>query len=197
MINKFNGENIYISDSVDYNVELKNRIGGNFPQVFEDKIAEINNYIFYLTIEHPTYDEKMITIFIPNDYESRIDNNIYPNCSIKVYITGFSLESQITSYTSQDIKKLSLKSFTEIEEENYNGSLIKLGGDPILIQDESYYYNELIKDGYTFFMQIDENYYPDDLVIDSYPFGLGSLYLYAKWEDNKMVDLIAGFWQYS
>lgn len=63
-------------------------IGGNAPDFFDgqaDLIHESNQkYYFYLSLVHPFKPESMISIFIPEDYEEYLDNNVYPNCSIKV-----------------------------------------------------------------------------------------------------------------
>ena len=47
--------------------------------------------------------------------------------------------------------------------------LVKIGGEPYLIQDEESYYKELEEHGFSFFLSIDENGYSEDVTIGSYP----------------------------
>lgn len=73
--------------------------------------------------------------------------------------------------------------------------MIKLGGNPRLIQHEDYYFTKLTEDSFSFFFQVDEDGYPDTLLQDdhSYPFGFGSLYIFAKTGTNDSQDPVAGF----
>ena len=80
------------------------------------------------------------------------------------------------------------------EDKDSENILVKIGGEPSLIQDEESYYKELEKHGFSFFLSIDEDGYSEDVTIGSYPFGYGALYLYKRCTTN---EIIAGFWQCS
>ena len=197
MINNFCKNKTYIANSIDYNIIFKNRIGGNIPIYFENRLDFLTDYLFYAIIEHPQINNKVISIFIPKEYSFMLKENIYPNCSIKVFIHDYSAESGIDIYTNRNLTRKSIDNFIEIEEKNYQGNLIKIGGSPILIQNEDYYSTKLISDGYSFFMQIDEDFYTDDMLTGNYPFGYGCLYLYCKYNKEQINEIISGFWQYS
>jgi hypothetical protein len=191
-------------------------IGGNPPEYFDDKISLINTegveYSFYLTIENPIDTENAISIFIPKNFNDRINNNEHANCSIKIFehkITGESNNSFFRN--DKEINKNYIKfdgktdeekidtqytvDFDETVDESF-GFLIKFGGKPVHIQGNQYYYEALHNKGYTFIFQIDEDGYPNDFV-KTYPFNYGALYIYGKINDNIVNDIIVGYWQYS
>jgi len=197
MVIDFNKNNVYIANAITYDKVNKNRIGGNIPIFFEDKLIDIKEYLFYATIEHPQINNKTFSIFIPQKYELMIKENIYPNCGIKVFVHDYTEESSNLINTNEDLKRCYIGSFIKIEESSYEGNLIKMGGAPCLIQNEDFYSEELLSDGYRFFMQIDEDFYSNDLLAGKYPFGYGCLYLYCKYNEEQIIDIIAGFWQYS
>lgn len=77
--------------------------------------------------------------------------------------------------------------------------LIKLGGNPRLIQNGDYYFSKLKEEAFSFLFQVDEDGYPETLLKEnySYPFGFGSLYIFAKIGAKEIQHPIAGFWQFS
>ncbi|WP_366292114.1 hypothetical protein [Paenibacillus sp. AN1007] len=179
-------------------------IGGNAPEFFDDQAEHIHEgnqkYAFYLSLNHPFKPECMISIFIPEDRDIYLENNIYPHCSIKVIEHPVSAESTQGSFTHKDLIKHSIshgeRSKDEISMEQ--PFLIKVGGNPRLIQNEDYYFAKLKKDSLSFFFQVDEDGYPDTLIREdgSYPFGFGSLYIFAKIE-KEIRHPAAGFCQFS
>lgn len=55
------------------------------------------------------------------------------------------------------------------EDKDSENILVKIGGEPSLIQDEESYYKELEEHGFSFFLSIDEDGYSEDVTIGSYP----------------------------
>lgn len=194
-----------IYQAVLHTAESLGWIGGNAPQYFDDKLEKINgngiDHYFYLSLMHPVEDERMISIFIPKQYDEYLDNNIYPNCSIQVFEHPASAESIHNHYTNFGFKRHSivLDKIIKDSESFDQPFFIKLAGAPRLIQDENYYFTELKKHEFDFLLQIDEDGYPDSFLDDTdYPFGFGSLYLFAHLASpNDIQNPIAGFWQYS
>lgn len=168
------------------------RIGGNIPELFLDKLDDIQGYKFYLTVQNPDDGHEYVTILIPERYDDMIDNNIYPNCSVKVFTHTFSDESNNDAFTIKHINKAAIVGYDKVESEEFD--FITKTEEARLIQSEDYYFDALQKDGYKFFIQIDEDYYPDALLDGNYIFGYGALYLYKKISGG---NIIAGFWQYS
>lgn len=72
---------------------------------------EIDNYNFYLSFQNPQDKEKYISVFIPKNYNEMIDNNIYPNCSIKVFVHSFSEESNNEIYAIKGLNKANIKGY--------------------------------------------------------------------------------------
>lgn len=178
-----------IDNSVDENVI--GRIGGNIPDYFTDKLSEIEGLKFYTTFQHPekpTY----ISIFVPEEYDTLVDHNIYPDCSVKVFVHPNTDESNNENYTINYIKKSKIIGYKQSGVDEFG--FITKTEKPNLIQDEEYYYERLEQDGYEFLLQVDEDFYPDDLIDGDYIFGYGALYLYENKNDESIV---AGFWQYS
>lgn len=179
-------------------------IGGNAPEFFDNRSDDLHegghSYVFYLSLVHPFNPERMISIFIPEDSEVLWENNIYPDCSIKVIEHPVSSESVKTTFTNANLIKHCISSGQLInEEESMDQSfLIKVGGHPRLIQDEDYYFTKLHEESLSFFFQVDEDGYPDTLIEgdSSYPFHFGSLYIYAQ-IGTKVQHPRAGFWQFS
>lgn len=180
-------------------------IGGNAPDFFDDRAHLIHEgtqkYYFYLCLPHPFDSESMMSIFIPEDYEEYADNNIYPNCSVKVMEHPISAESVKELFTHPGLIKHAISDgeISNDEKSMAQSFLIKLGGNPRLIQHEDYYFAKLTEESFSFFFQVDEDGYPDTLLRDgySYPFGFGSLYIFARMGTNEIQEPVAGFWQFS
>lgn len=180
-------------------------IGGNAPEFFDDPANFISDkdqaYLFYLSLVHPFQPERMISIFIPRDYEAYLEHNLYPDCPIKVLEHPLSTESLQDTYTNTALHKHLITAGKRCDDEQAMEQpfLIKVGGAPRLIQDEEYYYAKLQEEDFSFFFQIDEDGYPDTLLQEdgSYPFGFGSLYIYAHIGTAEVKHPVVGFWQFS
>ncbi|WP_034918020.1 hypothetical protein [Erwinia sp. 9145] len=173
------------------NGKIIGRIGGNIPDIFQDKLEHIKLMKFYLTFQSPDNPLIFVTVFVPEDYEEMINNNIYPNCSVKVFLHEPSIESNNADYTIGHINKSNIVGYNEAGDDSFD--FITKASAPSLIQDESYYYENLEKDDYNFWIQIDEDFYPNDLINGNYIFGYGALYLYKNMDEQ----VVAGFWQHS
>ncbi|MGO4531991.1 hypothetical protein AB4Z30_23170 [Paenibacillus sp. 2TAF8] len=180
-------------------------IGGNAPQFFDDQDDHIHEgnqkYLFYLSLVHPFKSESMISIFIPEDYEEYLKNNMYPNCSIKVIEHPISTESIKEMFTNPGLKKHTISDGTLSNDQKSmdQSFLIKVGGNPRLIQNEDYYFTNLMEESFSFLFQVDEDGYPETLVQNdyNYPFGFGSLYVFAMVRATEIQHPVAGFWQFS
>lgn len=73
------------------------RIGGNLPCLFLDRESEIEGYRFYMMFQNPDNHGEYFSIFVPEDYGVMIDNNTYPDCSVRVFSHPFSKESDNTN----------------------------------------------------------------------------------------------------
>ncbi|MFD0715672.1 hypothetical protein [Paenibacillus sp. GCM10027626] len=180
-------------------------IGGNAPEFFDDKADFINEgdqkYYFYLSIITP-FKKSMISIFIPAEFEEYLENNIYPHCSIKVIEHPISPESVKNIFTHPDLIKHAISDgeLSDDQKSMDESFLIKLGGNPRLIQPKNYYFTKLQEESYSFLLQVDEDGYPETLLQDdcrNYPFSFGALYIFAKIGMNEIQNPIAGFWQFS
>ncbi|MNO62698.1 hypothetical protein D3C76_533790 [compost metagenome] len=180
-------------------------IGGNAPGFFDHQVNLIHEdnqkYLFYLSLVHPFKPERMISIFIPEDYEEYLENNIYPDCSIKVIEHPISTESAKDLFTNPGLVKhvISDGELSHDDKSMDQSFLIKAGGNPRLIQNEDYYFTKLEEESFSFLFQVDEDGYPETLLQDnySYPFSYGSLYIFAKVGANEIQHAVAGFWQFS
>jgi len=172
-----------------------NRIGGNIPKYFDDKQDCISEMMFYGCFEHPLKTNFVLSIFLPKNHDIMLDNNIYPNCAIKVFTHPKSEESEITSFTNMDLNRIYFEPYRKANSDDLSG-LVTVGGELQLIQEEEYYYKNLEENGYLYLMSIDEDYYPDNLLNGNYPFNYGALYIYYK-ENKDNIDVVAGFWQHS
>lgn len=181
-------------------------IGGKAPMFFDDKTETVNKngikHYFYLSLVHPFRPQRMISVFIPEEYDEYLENNIYPNCSIQVFDHPISEESTSDMYTQPGLIKHSIIGGDIIgdEDSKEQSFLIKLGGTPRLIQDENYYFTGLAEAKFDFLLQVDEDGYPDTLLDGdfSYPFSFGAMYVFAHvMGDHEVSSPVAGFWQYS
>ncbi len=146
-----------------------NRIGGNIPKYFDDKQDCISEMMFYGCFEHPLKTNFVLSIFLPKNHDIMLDNNIYPNCAIKVFTHPKSEESEITSFTNMDLNRIYFEPYRKANSDDLSG-LVTVGGELQLIQEEEYYYKNLEENGYLYLMSIDEDYYPDNLLNGNYPF---------------------------
>ncbi|AUO06487.1 hypothetical protein NS115_11325 [Paenibacillus jamilae] len=196
---------LYYAGSALLNEHSAGWIGGNAPEFFDDQedlIHEGNpKYVFYLSLVHPFKPESMISVFIPEDYEEYLENNIYPNCSIKVIEHPISTESVKDMFTNPGLIKHAISNgeLSHDEKSMDQSFLIKVGGNPRLIQNEDYYFTKLKEESLSFLFQVDEDGYPETLLQEdyNYPFGFGSLYIFAKMGTTEIQHPVAGFWQFS
>ncbi|NDV66660.1 hypothetical protein [Bacteroides sp. 224] len=166
---------------------IKGRIGGNPPQSIGEQIPD--EYMFYATLVHPEKENIMLTILIHNNFETLIENNIYPSIAVKVIEHKYSEMGSNIHKAITNLPVNSISDYKEIQDNDFQ--FIKVGGEPRFIQYKDYYYEELERNGYSFFLQIDEEGYRQDM---EYVFMYGALYLYKH---NVTGKIIAGFWQYS
>ena len=73
------------------------RIGGNIPACLLKNIDSFKHYKFFLMVQNPSASNEYLSIFVPESYDIMVDNNIYPNCSLKVFVHSFSEESDMTT----------------------------------------------------------------------------------------------------
>jgi hypothetical protein len=185
--------------------DSKGWIGGNIPEFFltqDEFIKKYNReYLFYLSILNPFDNQKMFSIFIPRDVDQLFERNIYPNCSLLMCEHTRSRESTNTDFTNINITKHAIsEGKVDVNQTiKSNSYLVKFGGTPDLIQEESYYYKELHANSYGFLFQIDEDGYPNevDFVKGNYPLCFGAIYIYAKITRDSVKEPCVGYWQYS
>ena len=176
-------------------------IGGNAPDWFDNDaaFAELseNEYGFYCCFKIPGMED-MISIFVPEDFDVRIDENIYPNCSVKAIRHPRCGESCCGTYRLKTTEINRVNISTVPLGDRGEIPFITIGEDVDYVQDEEYYWNHLIRDGYRVYGVIDEYAYgPVDermkMIKGNAPFCNGCVYLYR--DDND--EIIVGFWQYS
>ncbi|HDQ4282013.1 hypothetical protein [Acinetobacter baumannii] len=167
------------------------RIGGNIPIILTEKKDELKDYVFYMTFQNHENNREYLSIFVHKLFDERIDNNIYPNIAVKIFIHKYSNESNITDYTAKELNTKFIAGYDEVEDDEFN--LITYSKTPNLIQEENYYFENLNKDNFEFFIQIDEDFYTDNTLKGTYIFAYGALYIFKQKETGKIV---AGFWQH-
>lgn len=167
------------------------RIGGNIPTILTEKNDALKNYIFYMTFQNHENKSEYISIFVHKLFDERMDNNIYPNIAVKVYVHEYSSESNIAEHTAKELNTNFIVGYDEVEDHAFN--LITYAKAPNLIQEEPYYFENLKKDNFNFFIQIDEDFYTDTTLKGGYIFAYGALYLFKQ---KQTGEIIAGFWQH-
>jgi len=208
-----------------YTDQEKGWIGGNAPKYFIENndffVKYKDTHYFYLTFINPFDNKNMFSIFVPKEKRQLFNNNIYPCCSILLFEHLCSGESNNTGFTNAAIMRHSISSGKVVPnvEPHYNDDgdvtwisngkvisnddyeaepfLIKVGGTPVLIQDERYYYERLHENGFEFLFQIDEDGYPPEFIKGNYPFCFGAVYVYAKIINDSVQDPCVGYWQFS
>ncbi len=172
---------------IPFDDNVRGRIGGNPPKLIEEQIPD--DYRFYATLVHPEKEDVMLSIIIHKDFDTLLENNIYPSIEVRVIEHKY---SEIGSNPDKSILDLGMNSISDYSENQGNNFLfIKVFGEPRLIQPKSYYFEELGNKNYSFFLQIEEEGYIDNM---DYVFMYGALYLYKH---NETGQVIAGFWQCS
>lgn len=195
-------------------------LGGNAPVWFDGKRDLVDepgcHYGFYCTFQLKETG-RSLSIFLPESFDRLLDDNIYPNCSIKAFAHPTQEESandhfrlmpekpkageRLTGYQKRFdysrpvLKKVFIAPCAEKPEDD--AAFLTIGDDIFYVQDENYYREALIKDGYEIWGYINEDgYYPlareTELIHGNMPLSFGAMYLYKK--DN---EIIAGCWQYS
>ena len=148
---------------------IHRRVGWGMHPLFDDNAAfaflREQNYLFYLSVTLPDTNSKgpvpgqeMISVFVPAEYERYLENNRYPTCDIQVFLHPASPESALETYSNPALVKHSLTEWTWVEDGAVTDEpcLVRIGGNPRLIQQEDSYFTALHQDGYEFFIQIDE-----------------------------------------
>ena len=77
---------------IPFDKNVKGRIGGNPPKCIEGQIP--SDYKFYATLVHPEKENVMLSIIIHQDYDTLIDNNIYPSIAVKVCVLLVNIHSK-------------------------------------------------------------------------------------------------------
>lgn len=95
------------------------RIGGNIPACLLKNIDSFKHYKFFLMVQNPSASNEYLSIFVPESYDTMVDKNIYPNCSLKVFVHSFSEESDNDDYTLEGVRKCSLTKFEEVQDNEY------------------------------------------------------------------------------
>ncbi len=93
----------------------------------------------------------MLSIIIHQDYDTLIDNNIYPSIAVKVIEHEFSEIGNCAEKRNASLDMCSISEYSE--DKDSENILVKIGGEPSLIQDEESYYKELEKHGFFFSYQ--------------------------------------------
>ena len=183
------------------------RIGGNEPVFFsEQRIRELNltNHLYFMTISNDLIKEMdtEFSVFIPK----KIEDTLYPKHNILCIAHPFSDRKEgFSSFSNSNIvgRKLVIGNLQEdIEEiedeeesffENVYGN--KIGGNPSLLQEEDYYFSNLKTNNFDFIFQFDEGSYQKGQVTGNRPFLNGIIYFYGKIDNNRISNIIVGFWQ--
>lgn len=186
-LNKKLKMNELFANCLPFDNTLKARIGGEPPVIIENEIPK--EYNFYAVLNHPDKMGMMISVLINNEFDVLLENNIYPNISVRVLEHEY---SEIGTRKDKCIEELGIYSISEYSTNNESEFLfIKAGGEPRLIQPKKYFFEKLLEDNYSFLLQIEEEGYFDGM---DYVFMYGALYLYRH---NTTNEIIAGFWQTS
>ena len=130
---------------IPFDKNVKGRIGGNPPKCIEGQIP--CDYKFYATLVHPEKENIMLSIIIHQDYDTLIDNNIYPSIAVKVIEHEFSEIGNCAEKRNASLDMCSISEYSE--DKDSENILVKIGGEPSLIQDEESYYKELEKHGFS------------------------------------------------
>lgn len=196
------------------------RLGGNAPKWFDDKRDSVDepgcHYGFYCTFKLKG-TERSLSIFIPENLDRLLNDNIYPNCSIKAFTHPTAEESaddyfrlmpekpkageRLTGYQRRFdysrpvLKKVFIAPCAEKPEDD--AAFLTIGDDIFYVQDKDYYREALIKDGYEIWGYInEEGYYPlereKEFIHGNMPLSFGAMYLYKRGD-----EIIVGYWQYS
>lgn len=194
------------------------RLGGNAPEWFDDKRDMVDepgcHYGFYCTFQLKDTG-RSLSIFIPESFDRLLDDNIYPDCSIKAFTHPTTEESgdgyftlmpekpsgKMTGrqkkfdYSRPVLKKVFIAPCAEKPEDD--AAFLTIGDDIFYVQDKDFYREALIKDGYEIWGYInEEGYYPlareTELIHGNMPLSFGAMYLY-----KKGGEIIVGYWQYS
>lgn len=92
---------------IPFDKNVKGRIGGNPPKCIEGQIP--SDYKFYAILVHPEKENVMLSIIIHQDYDTLIDNNIYPSIAVKVIEHEFSEIGNCTEKRNTNLGMCSLE----------------------------------------------------------------------------------------
>lgn len=173
-------------------------VGGNPPAWFDTctdlLLGDEATYGFLFTFALDDHDA--ISVFLAQDFNYRIEHNIYPGNGGKVFRHPITEQSKRTDSqlladdgTSPVLRQAWLH---PIQTDAEHPPILTVGGEPTLIQEEDCYTCPLESDGWEFFACFDEDGYCDEQLLDQYPLTYGALYVYRRGEDFTF-----GFWQYS
>ena len=165
-------------------------IGGCPPAILADKLSSFGDYRFYLTVQKKENPEKYLSIFVHNDFNTRIDQQIFPDIAIEVFEHDASPEGNAVAFYLPKLRKSYLSPLQGVKKSQFN--FITYSEQPKLIQDNAYYFEHLQQD-YVFYLQIDEDYDLDSTLQVSYIFAYGALYLFQHQHTHR---IIAGFRQH-
>ena len=184
------------------------RLGGNAPEWFDDKRDMVDepgcHYGFYCTLQLKDAG-RSLSIFIPENFDRLLDDNIYPSCSIKAFAHPTTGESGGNYFTLMPEKPLrreadgpseKVRLFPPRAEKGFYRAMCGKAGRRRRVPHhrrrhflrsgrKTYYREALIKDGYEIWGYInEEGYYPlareTELIHGNMPFSRSALCICTK-----------------
>jgi len=83
---------------IPFDDHVRGRIGGNPPKLIEEQIPD--DYRFYATLVHPEKEDVMLSIIIHKNFDTLLENKIYPSIEVRVIEYKY---SEIGSNTAKSI----------------------------------------------------------------------------------------------
>ena len=175
----------------------RSRVGGNAPAIMRERTGYLETHRYLLTISGEDFDflgGNDLSVFLKNDFVPYGDETSYPNVGIDCVIHSPSAASVDSLGRLKIIGEGRLMRMSDPQ--THDGYFLKVGGTPELVQNEPSYERALLEDGYSFVFQVDENGFPDVFLNGNYPFGYGALYVYGKFRDGRLSEVVPGFTQF-
>ncbi|CAM3104434.1 hypothetical protein [Stackebrandtia soli] len=171
------------------------RVGGSPPLAIDDTLLSTHDYLLTLGVDTADWLRgRELSVFLRRGFSIADDDLVYPDIGARVVIHPPSPRATNGRGVLASIGSAALVPY--VGEEAL--SFVRIGDEPLLIQNEPSYAKPALDDGLRFLFQLNDEGFPVDgpvgeFLDGDYLFGYGSLYFYGRVDDAGARDVVPGF----
>jgi hypothetical protein len=177
------------------------RLGGAPPLAIETHpLLATHRYVLTLPADCAPWAAGVeVSVLLRAGFDIGDDDVEYPDMAMRALVHEPSPRGSRSELGWPGLRSVALSRMPDADEgADASPALVRIGDDPVLIQQEPSYGDAVRAEGHRFLFQVDEDGWPTDGpledVIDEYLWGFGSVYFYGTpGRDGTVGEVVAGF----